>query len=306
MKKTIKTLISITIMCLAPIITMSSCQKTEKRVYFDFPASGGMIEIPIGAESDDLSGLFDSSTVINEDSAPREIVIESIFPDLHASNPFCYIESTYSDSSGLLRAYEYRTETGSGQFYFYTKHNKLVAFLESTKSAVLKEKYMNLSESDLLSKEECLKKAEAFLAVLYDNSESFTQYDNGEYKMKLEGLEVDCTTFKFIFRWDVDGVEICNVRINVRNDGEIVSVANYYVVEAYCYDKTKDLDFSAALKEADDAVNEKVKSFGDKYTAQFDWANLMIGSKNRLILMVQYELYKDDLPVNSMYVYVVL
>ncbi len=308
MKKTIKILISITIMCLALVITMSSCQKTGKRVYFDFPASGGMIEIPIGAESDkDLDSIIGpSKTVFTEESAPQKIVIDTIFPGLHSDSPLYYKNSSNSYRSGIWRYYEYSTETGSAMCCFYPKHNKLRSFLEGTFEEALKKKYLNLSENELLSKEQCLKKAEEFLAVLYNNAESFKCYDDGESRHKLEGLDLDCMYYKYLFSWEVDGVEICDVRIEVRNDGVIDFVLNENCMEAYYYDKTTDLDFSAALKEADDAVNEKMKSFGEKYTAQFQKASLLLGTKNRLLLRAQYELYEDDSLGSAIYVYVVL
>ncbi len=308
MKKTIKNLVIICVMCFALGLIMSSCRKPMKRVYFGFPASLGIIDIPIGAETDKGldSIVVSGKTVFTEDDAPREIMIDDIFPELHSDNPLCYKESSFSDDIGTWRSYKYMTETGQGSYAFFPDQNKLYYFDEHPYEAAIKEEYMKLSKADLLSKEQCLEKAKAFLAVLYSNTESFAQYDKWSDKLELDGLEADCICYNFLFKREVEGVTICSVEITVRNDGEISSVLNGDCITNDRYDKASNLDLKAALKEADDAVNEKVKSFGDDYSAKYNKALLIPGTENRLVLLVQYELWQGDFSGSVVLVYVVL
>ena len=226
---------------------------------------------------------------------------------MHSGNKFYYEESLkYCGYS--VRSYKYRTESGHGTCIVSTSDNKLLSFSEAPNTKVVSNRIVNMTADDLFSEEQCLEIAEKTLSCLHQNSDQFVLYKTKKSKKEIEGSDFDYIRYAFCFKREIEDVIVCDVEIEVSNLGDVQFVGNWDCFTVDIYDSSVKPDLRKALKDAEEAVNDKMKSIGTDYLAKYKEARLIIGQKNQLILLATYELKneKSEFDNGTIRVYVLL
>ena len=103
----------IAIICIVGCIVasmLSSCQRHEKRIFFDVAVSGGILsELDSWKTDEELFKILPlKSEIFVEEDAPSETEIDFVCQEMHSGNKFYYEESLkYCGYS--VRSYKYRT-----------------------------------------------------------------------------------------------------------------------------------------------------------------------------------------------------
>ncbi|MBO4262020.1 MAG: hypothetical protein J5921_05305 [Clostridia bacterium] len=295
MKNRIRAIVIMCIVGCIAVFILSSCQKHEKRVFFVPSVSGSvMAEFNWEEPNEDLYKIIPwQNEFFAEENAPSEIQIDFVCPEMNSGNKFYYKESIKSGDL-IKRSYEYNTDSGRGWCTVSASGRKLFTFHESPKNSIIADRIANMPADAFLSENQCLEKAEKVLGCLYPNSDQFVLYETKQTQSKVDGYDIERVRYEFWFKREVEDVTISDVHITVLNYGDIEYVTNYDCLTNDAYDNSPKLDFRKALNDAEEAVNDKMKSVGSEYSATARSAKLGVGKNNQMLLFVEYGLKNNS------------